>query len=560
MTNVISINCTCDYLVKRAARHRRSGRYDEAMALLWKAKNQFGAQDSVLWEMAQVYDEMGCDDEAERAYLRLVRLHKEHRAEALFHLAFSCAQHGDFQRAASYFDAFEHADDHGEISDEMAEVFAQQLSKEALPSGIFSAKKRANALEKRAAASLQAGKAAAAQRAMEHALRLWPTARGYTMLACCCLIRNRIDEAIAAASRAHERSPSNVQAMCVLADAYIASGQQKKAVNTIYLASLRAREMDDLLAVCIESAKVGCDMLTLHITGRMLKISPFHTRAMMIRACAHINRGETKAAERLFGRLCGLIPENSICESYYHLLRNEYAFEERLSLGADVVHEEGVNRAAELIKLLYADPKEIDEDASLCAKVCRISDWAFHSPMTGPSTKMAALVLLAGLQSQAAKDVLLDLLISPHLSDSLKLSALQVLTAKDGFYPYDVDMGGKLVRLAAGGVSTETVHPHAANSRIVQRVADRLLSKDHGAAQKLLDAYLTYVKEYGQPDRKHEDVCAAALEYWYLKSADQTLDADDVAAQYGVSARIMRVYVQRFDACMQAHKQSQQGE
>ena len=53
MTNVVSIDCTCEYLVKRAARHRRAGRYDEAMALLWKAKNQFGWSDEVLLEMAK---------------------------------------------------------------------------------------------------------------------------------------------------------------------------------------------------------------------------------------------------------------------------------------------------------------------------------------------------------------------------------------------------------------------------------------------------------------------------------------------------------------------------
>ena len=106
MTNVISMNCTCDYLVKRAARHRRCGRYDEAMTLLWKARNQFGPAEDVLWEMAQTYDEMGCDNEAEKTYLRLVWLREKRRPDALFHLAVACAQLGDFQRASSYFDAF----------------------------------------------------------------------------------------------------------------------------------------------------------------------------------------------------------------------------------------------------------------------------------------------------------------------------------------------------------------------------------------------------------------------------------------------------------------------
>ena len=561
MTNVISIHCTCDYLVKRAAKHRRGGRYDEAMALLWKARNQFGPQEDVLWEMAKVYDEIGCDEAAERAYLRLVRIRKKYRAESLFYLSLSSAQRGDFQRAASYFEAFQQEADHGEITDEMSEIFACQLIHENGHSQKkLSAKKRAKVLEKRAAASLQAGKVIAAQRALEHALRLNPSASRYTMLACCHLLRNRFDEAVSSAKLAHKKCPSDVQAMCVLADAYIASGQHQKAINAINFASILANKTDDLLAVCIESAKVGCDSLTLQITQRMLRIEPYHTRAMMLRACAYINRGNWKSAEHLLARLCGLLPENSICESYYRLVRDQHHFEERLSIGADVVREEGIERAAELIKLLYADPKEIDEDDSLCMKVCRLSDWAFFSPMAGPSTKMAALAVLAGLQSVEAKEVLLDLLLSPHLSDSLKLSALQVLTAKDGFYPYDVDMNGRLVRLAAGGVSTETVRSREANSRIVQCVADRLENKDAGAAQMLLDMYLAYVNVYGQPDKKHEKPCAAALEYWYMSSKERTVDAHRIAASYGVSTRIMHVYLQRFFCCDKEHKSIQQEE
>ena len=550
MTNVISISCTCDYLVKRAARHRRSGRYDEAMTLLWKARNQFGLQDDILWEMAQLYDEMGCDDDAERTYLRLVRIRGKHRPEALFHLAITSAQRGDLQRASSYFESFGQHSSCESISQEMAEVFARQLEEERLPARFLSARKRAAALEKRAAASLQAGRVAAAQRAMEHALRLHPTARGYTMLACCQLLRLKLDDALESAKAAHAISPSNVQAMCVLSDVYMALGQRERAVNVIYMASLRAKEIDDLLAVCVESAKAGCDTLTLKLTGRMLKLSPYHTRAMMMRACALINRSQREQAVRLLARLCGLLPENTVCQSYYRLMRDGYVFAERLSLGTDVIREDGIKRAAELMKLLYEDPKTIDEDDRLCQHICRVCDWAFYSPMAGPSTKMTALVLLAGLQSDEAKGVLQDLLLSPHVSDSLKLSALQVLTARDGFYPYDVDMGGKLVRLAAGGVSTEAVHPREANSRVVQRVADRLLHKYGSAAKKLLDAYLAYLQTYPQPDKKHESACAAALEYWYLCSIGKKVCEEEIAASYGITMRMLRIYANRFETCM----------
>ena len=66
MNNVITLRCTCEYLVGRAARHRRAGRYDEAMALLWKAKNAFGPKGDVELEAARVYADMGCEEEAAR--------------------------------------------------------------------------------------------------------------------------------------------------------------------------------------------------------------------------------------------------------------------------------------------------------------------------------------------------------------------------------------------------------------------------------------------------------------------------------------------------------------
>ncbi|MBE5798774.1 MAG: hypothetical protein E7321_02335 [Clostridiales bacterium] len=551
MSNVVSINCTCEYLLRRAARHRRAGRYDEAMALLWKARNLFGMDEEILLEMARVYDEIGCEDEAARAYLRIVRLDGVHRAQALFHLALSSAQIGDIQRAISYFDHFRQIRKQSEISSEMAEILERQLQADGRNSFSRSRAARARALEKRAAARLQAGKVAAAQRAIEHALKLRENARGYTVLACCQLLRGELQDAIASAQIAHGISPANVQTLCVLADAYMASGDEMHAHRAVYLAAIRAHEADDLLAAAVESAKICDDKLTLRLTQRILRLAPFHTRAMMIRACALINCKRYKAAGRILGRLCGLLPEDTVSESYYKRLRDGQVFDERLSLGVDVTHEEGVSRAAELVSMLCADAKMLDEDNGICARICRLCDWAFHSPMAGPSTKMVSLALLASLSSDQAKGTLADLMMDPQLPDSLKLSALQLLTAKDGFYPYEIDMGGKLVRLAAGGVSTQLLRTGEANSRIVQRVADRLASRYPDAPQIVLDAYLAYQAVYGQTESRHESSCAAALEYWYALRSGILSKPEEIAAQYGVSVRIMRMFLRRLESCIQ---------
>ena len=365
MTNVVSIHCTCDYLLKRAARHRRAGRYDEAMALLWKARNQFGFTDELLTEMAHIYEEIGCEEEAVRTYLRLLRLNGNHRAYALFQLSIWSAQHGDIQRARSYFDQLRSMENQmlsATVSGEMLEALEQQLQEEVSQTVSFDPRKRANTLEKRASAYLQSGKAVAAQRAIEHALRFHPTARGYTLLACCQLIRMQFEDAVASAEIAHRMSPGNVQTLCVLADAYLACGDTLQARRMIHLAALKAREIDDMLSVAVECAKSGEDALTLLVTGRILKIERFHTRALMLRACAYINLHADQQARRLLGRLRVLLPENSVCESYFKCLSAGVPISERLTLGLDVTHDEGIGRAADLVSMLYMDPKAIDED------------------------------------------------------------------------------------------------------------------------------------------------------------------------------------------------------
>ena len=106
MTKVVSMARTSEYWISRARKHRLAGRYDEAMALLAKTREQYGTGEALERELAQTYDEMGCEEEAARAYLRVARMKGEYRAEALFQLALSAAQRAELVRAASYFDQF----------------------------------------------------------------------------------------------------------------------------------------------------------------------------------------------------------------------------------------------------------------------------------------------------------------------------------------------------------------------------------------------------------------------------------------------------------------------
>ena len=544
MNNVITLRCTCEYLVGRAARHRRAGRYDEAMALLWKAKNAFGPKGDVELEAARVYADMGCEEEAARAYLRVVRLCGKVRGYALLNLALSSAQRGDIRRAASYQAALASCDDRAGVDGELAAALSAQLHEAMRRAVPRSRRQRARALEHRAVMRLQEGKAVAAERLMTRALSLHEPARGYTMLACCRLLRLRFAEAVDAAQRARRLSPGRVQTLCVLSDAYAAMGDAGRARNALYLAAMRARTPDDLFASALESAKHGEDILTLRLTDRLLRLAPYHTHGMRLRACALLNLGRTKAAARLFGRLCGLLPEDTVCAYFYRLAREGKRPQERLTLGVDVTREEGVSRASALIATLYESPDAICEDGARLQAVCRLCGWALRSSMTGSPIRTVALIVLCALDAPQAREVLLDALTDPQMQDSVKRSILQALTAKEGFAPYHVDIDGMLVRMAAGGISENPGGER--DSRVVQRAYDALSGRFPDAPKALIDIYLTYLRAYGSPRKEEEAACAAALVYIYHWQSGGQVAMPAVARRHGVSVRRLRLMLRRF--------------
>ena len=121
----------------------------------------------------------------------------------------------------------------------------------------------------------------------------------------------------------------------------------------LYLAALRAQQPDDLFAAAMESAKHGEDILTLRLTSRLLKRETFHTQAMMLRGCALVNLGRMQQASRIFGRLCGLAPEDTVCEWLHKLTRDGKMPQERMELGGDVSVQEGAEG------LLVADGDDV---------------------------------------------------------------------------------------------------------------------------------------------------------------------------------------------------------
>lgn len=543
MSNVVSMERPQAYWISRAGKHRLAGRYDEAMALLSRAREQFGRNEEIEMELARVYDEMGCEEEAARAYLRVMRMGGRHTAQALFHLALSSAQHADLRRAASYFERFEMTD-RAQVSESLSTLLGQQLREELLRAAPVTRKGRARALERRAVERLQDGKAFAARRTLSHAMRFGPTAQRMTLMACCALLLDDVPGAVDAAQLAYAMAPARVQTICVLTDALYAAGERERARRMLYLGALRAATWDEMLSVATESAKHGEDGLTLKLTRSMLRREPFCTRAMSLRACALANRGNLREASRLFGRLCGLLPEDTVCQVYYRMTREGRMPKERLSLGMDVPRQEAVARVTHMISALYEDSDVLRENEDEQRILCQFSAWAMRSGMSGPYAPMIALILMSGLNTEASREVLLDALTDPQVSDGIKYGILQVLTAKDGFRPYDVDMGGRLLRLAAGGASRQGGISDGAQP-VVQAAADALMPSFPEAPQVLLPLYIAYLEAYGVPRGREQAACAAALETAFHSLSGRKVSERVIARKSGVSVRLMRVFVHR---------------
>ena len=485
---------------------------------------------------------MGCEEEAERAYLRVARLGGEKRAEAYFQLALSSAQRADLQRAASYFERFLKTGG-GDIPQEAAGLLGQQIRAELERPKPVSARGRARELERRAVERLQEGKTAAAERTLRHAVSLHASAQGYTLLACCCLLRGEGEEAVRCAKTAHVMAPARIQTLCVLADALALTGDAKGARRALTIAAMRAGDPEDLLGVAMESAKCGEDALTLRLTERLLKMDPFCTRGMMLRACALTNLGRLEEASRLFGRLCVLTPEDTVPQAFYRMTREGKRPAERLALGTDVTRQEAASRALQLITALYEDPEQ-EMDGEHAAELCRLSAWALRSALAGGQTAIVALLVMSGMQTEASREVLRDALTDPQVPDGLKTAILTEVAADERFAHCDVDMGGQLVRLAAGGTAAGA--PSRQGQEIVQEASDALSADYPDAPAVLLPMWLAYLSRRPLPGNPQERrACIAALELLYHRARGRHVDERVVASRCGVSARLCRLYAGR---------------
>ena len=537
MTKVVSMARTSEYWISRARKHRLAGRYDEAMALLAKTREQYGTGEALERELAQTYDEMGCEEEAARAYLRVARMKGEYRAEALFQLALSAAQRAELTRAASYFEQFEKSD-RRHVSPDLVALLGQQLRQALEKPAPQTRRERAKMLERRAVERLQEGRVYAARRTMLHAIDLWENAQRLTLLACCELILGRLDEAQTHAEQAHALAPARVQTLCVLIDVLYTAGKMEQARRMLHIAMLRAQSVDERLNVAVESAKHGEDGLTLRLTRSLLRRDPYCMRGMMLRGCALMNLRRFDEAKRVFGRLCVLLPEDTVCQAYYAMARNEQPPEGRLTLGLDVPPEEAVNRAVRIISAMAETPLQGTRE------LYELSAWALRSAIAGTNTALLALMLMSALETPEALDVLLDALTDPQVSDGVKRAILQALTASRGFQPYDVDIGGRYVRLAASALSGRTMDGEAART-VVQAACDALAPDFPQAPKMLLPMYIAFLERNGVPKRREQPAYAAALEYLFHRLSGRKVGLNRIAAKYGVSPRLCRTKANR---------------
>lgn len=543
MSNIYPIGQTREYLIARAARNRRSGKYEQAMQLLLRARAQEPPDEEVEAEIAAVYDEIGCEEAAMRAYLRVARMGGKHCADALFKLAVSSAQHGDLRRAESYFRAFCRSDRAG-VSAEMVQIFQRQLGDALLGKQRRGKKSRAKRFENRAVQQLHAGKLHAAKRNVEHAIRLEQTPSRHLLKACCHLVHGEANAAVEDALTAMRLKPVYVQALCLLVDAYTMLERPAQARCALYRAARQARSTESLFNVAIESAKYGNDRLTLVLTKRILKREPYHVRAMAMRACAYMNLGSYRSAEKLFARLATLMPQDDVFSAYHALARTQKPCACRLTMAQDVTQDEAMDRGTALLSVISQDPQSLRRDEEAIARICRNAQWALYSAQTGESMTLMAVIVLCALDTPMTRDVLFDALLSPQLDDSLKQSILRAISEHCSEFPAYADLGGQFVRLAAGTAVSRSESPQRSQA-VIQQAANALLRRYPDAAGELIAMWTGCVRKYGAVKKAQTDVCAAALEYAYHARHGRQVSMQVLCERYDVSRRRIRMWAKR---------------
>ena len=543
MSNIYPFGQTCQYLLTRSQRNQRAGKYDQAMMLLTKARREHPQSAETEAAIASVYDEIGCEEDAVRSYLRVVRLGGKNRSDALFKLSLTLFQRGDLLRALTYFEAFASSGRSG-VADDMAQLLERQLTEAVCSSSFSSRRQRAAQLEKRAVQSLHAGRLHAARRNAERSNRLEETAQRRLLKACCHLTLEEGNAAAAEAAEALRLKPVYVQALCLLVDAYAMLGRYADAKHAAYRAIKQARSQDSLFSVAVECAKHGYDKMALIATKRMLGREPFHVRAMEISACAHMNLRHYARAERLFAMMRTLVPDNVVYDSYYKQAQAASPVSERLTMAQDLTHAEAVNRAYELLSILHEEPSQLRTDPERLESVSRIAQWALYSPQAGANVTLVAIIILSALDTEQTRSVLLDAIMSPRLDDGVKLSILQAMKDHCSQEPEYADLGGRLVRIASGAVVSGRTGS-AASQEVVQRAADALLKRYPDAADELLDLWIQCLNRYGQVKGRNALACSAALELSYHLRRCRSVPLRALSRRYGVSTRMINLWASR---------------
>lgn len=543
MSNIYPIGQTCQYLLARAERNRRAGKYDQAMKLLVKARRENPQSDEPEAAIAAIYDEIGCEEDAIRSYLRVVRMRGRSSAQVLFKLAVAFAQRGDFFRAQSYYEAFAAGDRCG-VSADMALLLERQLAGAADSSFFASHGKCAERLEKRAVQNLHAGRLYAAKRNAAHAIRIEETAQRHLLKACCHLTLQEGNSAACEAAAALRLKPVYVQALCVMVDAYTMLGRETDAKHAAFRAMKQARSQESLFSLAVECAKHGYDTMALILTRRMLKRNPYHVRAMEISACAHLNLGHYARAERLFAMLRTLIPDNVVFDSYYQMAKKNCFAGEHLSLAQDVTHDEAMNRAYELLSVLQEEPSALRANEERLEDISRIAQWAMYSQQAGESITLVAIIILSALDTKQTRSVLLDALMSPRLDDGIKMSILQAMDSHCTETPEYADLGGRLVRIASGALIPERCGSKASQD-VVQYAADALIKRYPDAAAVLLKTWVGCLNRYGKVKGRNAKACSAALEFTYHLKNGRCIPLRALSSRYGVSPRLIALWASR---------------
>lgn len=559
--NVYSMERSSEYLIRRAKENAQLGNFAQAITLLRLAAQKGGMDTRMRERFAKLYSQIGCYEKANSYLYEIMQTDVEMMEECYFRIGENYFLMEDTARAMEFLLLYLSSDSdeaHFDASHDMIEYI------QSLDDGDTRSERAQHNVD-RAMVALENGEVARGQRSLMRAQRFGDDAGVHSLIALTYMSELNCDEAVKHARIAVKKKPKGVRMLCVLSSAYAFSGDEKAAKRAL----LRAVVCSKGPKAWMMAAQCACEMnlhqLARTLYARIVCRQPYDTLSAHMYAIASLNTGNVRSAQKCWGRMLSVLPDDPMFDYYYRyassILRGEQQLGEPIPYTLSVPRKETRRR----IELLYKASALGNEDMRAffakdptCLGYVR---WLLHTPALDLRAAKAALSILIRLGNEMAYPILLESLTSDRLDAAIKRIAVGILKHWGHDGPFFAQIDGILLQVWAqsGAQDDELTGDYDC---ILRQAVDSVGQLGETATKRVMDMWTCYIESRGDEAARliRPDVWAFSLEWAYHQRYSGGVSEKLIARGQGVTHRLVKRFgkkilaVQKERASNEMHK------